>query len=336
MRRMWAIFVFAITMAGAAPVQYARAQDMPPQPQADALSAPALPAPSAQPQAAPQGLKTVTVSGAEIVLPQMADYREIFGEYPQLDALFRQFVPSTNTLQAVYLSRADIEALRKNPNGGFHDYIMVQSLTQDMVLRNADDFKVVKEQVKSGFKNTDDMSTLAQKELDTASAYMNKTYKTNTHLAIGQTRVAGIPVDDAQALSMTVLANYGYSTQQGKVGVPMVMSLNVINIDNRVLYLFVYNKYKSDDDIAAVTRTADAYRHALFALNAAPASDAAAQAQDAPASGHDFMWARRAIVIAAALALVFVFIGLTGMKGKLRDAVLGHKDDGSDKKDNVL
>jgi hypothetical protein len=283
-----------------------------------------------------------------VSLPNVTKYHEILGKYPTLDNLMEQFVPPTNVLKGFYLEDGDFAEWRAHPEKGFHKYVMVQSLARDVALPDADAFDTVKKEVKKGLEPDGRANVEGQQVLDNAASYLRKNYDSSAQLKIGETRIVGVPVDNDTTLSLLVLANYAMRTAQGTQGFPMVMSLNVFNIKGHVLFVFAYNGYATGADIDYVNAVATEFRQKLFALNgmqdepveqvsysgAKPLPDANAAANsllagdDGAGTGSGlFRWLNIAIIGAAGVLLLIVLGAVFGNKGKLRDIILGRKDD---------
>ncbi|MBI1214873.1 MAG: hypothetical protein GC185_03525 [Alphaproteobacteria bacterium] len=350
-----ALFLCALALRPAA-------ADMPPQPDAapgfssssgtpaqDGFAAPAeVPAPA---PADVSATKNISVHGESIALPKLEGFREIYGAYPTFDRLMLQFVPPTNSLQAFYISEDDFKALRTNPKQGFQNYMMVQTLAQDMRIRDESDFEELKSEVKSGLKGDNAQANkLAQQTLDNASDYLNEQYHKDAQLKMGEMRAIGTPTDDDNALSMLVLANYAVNMGQGTRGYPMVMSLNVLNVNGLPVFFFAYHSYKSPSDADLVSRVAALYRHRLFALNgiadaggetvAAPAAEengaapVARQASggksflpDVASDGESFKWLNMLIIGVAGIILLALLVTVFGGNKKLKEVIFGRKDE---------
>ena len=282
--------------------------------------------------------KEVVIGEMPVSLPPMDGFTELYGKNPDFDKIVEQFVPAGNRLLAVYASAADIAAMNSDPQAGLKKYILVQTNMQPLVVNNAGDFNVVKEdfanQIGSGAWQ-DDKSV--NEAVDKASGYLHSQIDPSAELKIGDTRYLGKIADSADALSVMMLTNYGVTTPKGEMSYPVVAGISVLKLKSRVVIVFVYSNYAGAGDIDFVSQNAKKFISKAVSLNpsapdvaaaetpapvAAPAPEGAASPEAAPEPETDFggalAWATKValLVVIAAVGLLLVPKIVKRLRGK--------------------
>jgi hypothetical protein len=221
----------------------------------------------AAPALAQEG-KRVFMGGQDIVLPQMAGMKEVYGVNEQFDGLVRQFVPPENRLLAVYLTEEDAAGMQSGA-AGLKRYILVQTTKNDITFDSEKDFDIIRDEIAKGAGTTTTGSDAAvQKHLDEASGYINDTFHRRTKLQIGETRGLGAFMNYEGAFGVAMIANVGVAGPEGREeDLGIVTSVSAMNTKGKMLFVNAYSHYNGDADADFVRDTAKDYAKALFAAN---------------------------------------------------------------------
>ena len=212
------------------------------------------------------------VGGTRIAIPEPKNYSDPSPMIPGVRKFGENMTASTNRLLGFFMSDDDVKALLAQTAPQLHRYFMVQTLraTED-TLMTAQEFSVVREQVKNQYKKLfDDHAALMQSEINRAVDRITKDGKTNQaadlNLKLGEMKVLeGLSDDRYVSLVAKTLVQ---ATVNGEVKqIPMALGMTSTMVKGKVIYFFSYARFNSDEDIHWIKAQVTAWIPLLFAAN---------------------------------------------------------------------
>lgn len=268
---------------------------------------------SSLPAAARDVAKTVFVGEMEIALPVMEGFKEVFGVNAQFDGLARQLVPPGNRLLGVYLLLEDAQAIKSGAQTAMKRYVIVQTLKDNVTIRNADDFAAFKRQVLAEAGADFSANPDVLKQARQVSKYIQENYDKQASVEIGETRITEAFIDEENALGISMLANVGVQVGAETRAVPVGLSLVVIDLKGKPLFATAYTVYSGAKDAEEVKKVATDFVRKMFLVNdlKAPALSGGAKSraeQEAEAADERLNYAIVVTGLLSVLALAFFVV----------------------------
>lgn len=251
-------------------------------------------------------VRSVLVGNAEIALPVLEGFKEVFGASPQFDAFARQIVPPENRLLGVYLLPGDAAAVAAGRQTEMKRYIVVQTPRSDVTIGTADEFAAIKKQALAEAGETGDSPGVKQ-QIDRISDYVSKSSGQDTQLAMGETRSLGAFLDEDNALGVSMLANIGVQVAGQGRDIPVAISLMALNVKGKVLYAMVYAMYSGARDEAFARAAGGEFVRKAFIVNGGGGPQGAARkaAEEYDAADDRLSFAMIATGVISVLVLAF-------------------------------
>lgn len=236
---------------------------------------------AANTQGDPAVVRQASFGDVTVLLPSIEGYQEIYKRTKEFDDFMEQFVPPTNTLLAVYLSDADMARIADSKNLVFKDYILVQTVKQDVTLPTDADFAALKETFRKEIDSMTPSESAEVKEImDKVSDYVSSNYQTDLNVKVGEVKSLGVASEDNRHISFLTLANYGVNTGEGEKSHMVASSMTGANVQGRLIYTYVYlSDFKDEADLEHVKKSTSAYVKNLFDINTPKAAAGASNAR---------------------------------------------------------
>lgn len=203
-----------------------------------------------------QAARTMVVStlgNAVIRLPAPSGFADPSEDSPKLARLARTLTPPSNIAMALFLSRADIRQIGKG-RLKMDRYMMVQGYgkTQHQNI-SAQDFKKYKRVL------TTQQESLSKKAVDGANKHfknvqgdIEKITRSRVDIKIGEIVPLGIFHTDKYSIGMAMFTKI---RTQGKEETKIITATTAL-IKGKLVFLYVYSKYRSENDLRWAKRVA--------------------------------------------------------------------------------
>lgn len=217
------------------------------------------------------------VGGVTIEAPAIPGFNEISAISPEVVELMQSLIPPTNRMLGVYMTDADHEKLLAGEAVDFDRYILLQvnkEFESQAVTRR--DFETIATQFKA---QQDAIMEKAEAGagalLDNASSHLAEKYDISAEMRLGEQRSLGMFLDEPDAVAFTILAKYQASMEGASFDYVMAGAISLVRLNQRIVFLYVYSRYETPDDVAWVEERTGEIANLLLAANPSAADPAA-------------------------------------------------------------
>jgi hypothetical protein len=207
----------------------------------------------------------IIVGNVNIDIPDLAGFTAIGSEPNEIIEISRGLCPSTYRLLSVFLTKEDAEKFMLDRSGNYDRYLVLQSLKEfekDWI--SEDRFK----EIRILIRNTLDSQLKDQSEfLKKTGENLTKTLNKAVEIKVGEIMPLGIDFESADSISYSQLAKTELISGERKIETDNAGSITTVLVKGKVIYLFVYSRYRTDEDIEWVRKTAEEYTKKILSKN---------------------------------------------------------------------
>ena len=213
---------------------------------------------------------TVNLGGTPIYLPAPVGFHEISTLSPENKRIAELSTYKNNRLLAVYYSEGDVGRIMKNENAELSKYMLVQTM----------DSAVKRKTSKSQFRDLadgikDDQYKLWNQYKHKVEPWMEKTSSNiadaynfiNFEMKIGEPVPLGVFYDTPEAFSFAMLTKFSTSAEGENFESVIIGGSNIMLINNKMLFVYVYANFHSQDDIDWVRSISKSWLESIQSSN---------------------------------------------------------------------
>jgi hypothetical protein len=185
-------------------------------------------------------------------IPAPVGFEEAASQFETIKTYFNSTEVPGNDVLAVHLPRADCQKLRAGSFGPFNFYTKI-SIRKGNRERDysAENFaSLVAEFRKSGAKYLDVNSPLMKAATDRLGKGTSELHQEETQVDFSQPVNLGEFDTRPNVYSAMLLLNVKTQSADSKLSVPILGALSYVRVGQRLLYIYTYRKFESQNDLA--------------------------------------------------------------------------------------
>lgn len=215
----------------------------------------------------PYGL--ITIGEAVITVPPPAGFREVSTLAPDVRELSENATPASNRLLGVYLSGADVMLVEKGEIPLMERYMYLQTFRATEAYPVApEDFAALTREMRAQRQPLPGNATDGvNADLDELSRQLSSKHSLEVAFETGKPVPLGVYLDRPDALGMAMLVPYVMNVDDERADYVMVTGINVLRLNNKLVYAYVYSLHEDAEDVEWVRRASIEWANALQAAN---------------------------------------------------------------------
>ncbi len=194
----------------------------------------------------------LNVGGQNIVIPAPAFFKDADSVSPDVRKNFENLVPPKNRLQMVYLSPDDAAGFAKTGKLALDRYFVLQTKRERETLHVTPAmFAALRTSMREQQATlVRQVKPAVQKALDQgAKRHAVDTQDPTLSVQLGADESLGVFIDTETAIGLVSVNNLSVVVDGKSVEQPMLMTMSIAIVNNRMLNFFGYSAYKSKADI---------------------------------------------------------------------------------------
>lgn len=193
----------------------------------------------------------ILIGETQITIPEVVDFVDLRPLSEEYYTIMKQFVPSTNKLQKVYILNDDSKRIPKGQELSLDRYIMVQSIRgqENDSTYSRKDFLDLKNELKSINMGSEKIVALANDIFEDASEFMEDEYDTRMSMHFETPQNLGISWETDRAISLTLIQSHNDTVNEQPVSYNQVSEITALNISGKIIFIYIFDTYNAPEDI---------------------------------------------------------------------------------------
>lgn len=211
----------------------------------------------------------IKIGDTKINVPAYSGFAEISTISPENLKLFQDFCPETNRLQAAFMTQEDVGKILLGEIPSYDSYILVQSsrATEELVLSTNKFVEFRKILHKQWDSLLQDLKTDIEDGLENASKNISKRYEIDADFQVSDIVPLSIDSETASSITVSMLAKSKAIVDGQDTVITMAGTFTTFLVKGKMLFLYVYKNYKSNEDIEWTRKAAKEYTAQITAAN---------------------------------------------------------------------
>lgn len=195
--------------------------------------------------------------GSEVAATAPQGYYEIISVHPESRNIFEVFTPPKNRLLAACVSEEDMGRILSDQEPLLNRYMMVQMYKETSCIPYAlSDFRQYSDYLKNHHSDMiDEFKSSVDQEFDNVSELLSDGAESSVLIGVDKQVPLGVFIDKADAVGVAQLTRMTVEQEQNVGMVVTAGGFSMVLAAGEILYVYVYSRFQSQEDIDWVRDT---------------------------------------------------------------------------------